>query len=553
MNMRDEFEEGAKVLTLPTSVGRKLVNMDNVGTDDEAFDEGASELILPTSVGRALVSIDDVGTDDVGIDDEAFDEGASELILPTSVGRTLVSIDDVGTDDEAFVVGTMMPPLPVNDETKVLPDTVTIIAPLLTETLNAGVDAALVGLLVVEFTEDGGMSPEAPVEENVAVNVEVEKVAALDETVTFGNPDIELGGGIAPDKPVEVETAVDSPIETISMPEDVITVMFRVGVCMEVGALVDTFELGGGPTLDDVVLVAPVEDGGGINPSDPNELAVSVLLATEKFAFPKDTVSTIVTTPPLGVGLGGIRPFPPLLIVVALEPETVNNVEPPDTVTRSTEDVVGFDGIMPERPVELIVKVDPALVMTSGVPSVVVVVVVLRTGPGAVGGIMPDRPVELATKVDPETVRVCAPEDTEMLVEFTKTGGIAPLPPVESDTRVELDIETSVVLRVVVVVVVLGPGTDEAGGMSPDRPVEMAVKVDPETVKVCAPEVAETLVELTKRGGIAPLPPVESDTRVELDIETSVVLRVVVVVVVLGPGTDEAGGISPDRPVEMAV
>jgi hypothetical protein len=305
---------------------------------------------------------------------------------------------------------------------------------------------------------------------------------------------------------------------------------------METGALLDTFKLGGGPTLDDVVLGAPVDDGGGINPPVPSEVAVRVLLATEKFALPRETVSTMVTTPPLGVGLGGIRSIPPVLMVVPLEPDTVKIVDPDDTITTKAEEVEGLGGIMPERFVEMIVKVDPEV---TGPPSVVVVVVVLKTGPVGVGGINPDRPVELAADVDVDTVTVCAPEDTEMLVEFTKTGGTKLLPPVESDIRVEPE-------RVVVVVVVLGPWADEAGGNSPPPPVEIAVKVDPETDTVCAPEDTEMRVELTKTGGTKLLPPVESDIRVEPE-------RVVVVVVVLGPWADEAGGISPPPPVEIAV
>jgi hypothetical protein len=81
------------------------------------------------------------------------------------------------------------------------------------------------------LTEDGGMSPEAPVEEKTPVALEVEKVAAPDETVTFGNAGLELGGGgIAPDAPVELDTAVDVPTDTISMPEEVVTVIFKTGV-----------------------------------------------------------------------------------------------------------------------------------------------------------------------------------------------------------------------------------------------------------------------------------------------------------------------------------
>jgi hypothetical protein len=107
-----------------------VINELEITTIDE-FEDGTGVLTLPTSVGRKLVNIDDVGTDD-----EAFDEGASELTLPTSVGRKLVRIDDVGTEDETFVVGTMIPPVPVKDETNVLLEIVTTVDPLLTETLT---------------------------------------------------------------------------------------------------------------------------------------------------------------------------------------------------------------------------------------------------------------------------------------------------------------------------------------------------------------------------------------------------------------------------------
>ncbi|RYE49993.1 MAG: hypothetical protein EOP21_04800, partial [Hyphomicrobiales bacterium] len=195
----------------------------------------------------------------------------------------------------------------------------------------------------MEFVEAGGMSPDPPVDERVAVDPDVERTTTPDDTATSGGePDTELAGGIAPKSPVDVNTAVEPPMDTISMPEDTDTVMFSPGVCVG-RTVLETSEPGGGPTLVELVSDPPVDDGGGMKPSEPVEFAVAVLLPTVKFPLPDETVSTIVTGP-LGVGPGGITPFPPLLAVIAVEKDITMTVEPTDTVSRIGEGVVELTG-----------------------------------------------------------------------------------------------------------------------------------------------------------------------------------------------------------------
>jgi hypothetical protein len=423
------------------------------------------------------------------------ERGSSELVPvePIEIGL-------VGTEDETFADGVMIPLLPVNEDVKVPPETVILPTLPVEETTMLGVGTGFVGPLMVTFAEPGGMIPDAPTEETVTVEPEVEnitnpdevvtlggdpgvelgggispndpvevntavdpevktiptpdetvtlgkdelaggitpdkpveektavdppveKIAEPDETVTFGTDPVELAGGIAPDAPLEVKTAVDAPKEMISTPEDVITVMFRPGVST------------GSATLDVLIFRPGIEEGGGMSPSDPVELAVAVLLATVKFALPTVTVS-IKVTGPVGVGTGGITPFPPSLIVVAVENDTINTVEPTDIVSM--------------RPTELV------------------------AGPG---GTTPDRPVELIVYVDPELV-------TTISVTLLEEGGMTPLSPVEDAVKVEPDSENSAVPRVtVVVVVVLRTGTTGLGdgGNKPSPLVEVYVEVDPET------------------------------------------------------------------------
>jgi hypothetical protein len=91
------------------------------------------------------------------------------------------------------------------------------------------------------------------------------------------------------------------------------------------------------------------------------------------------------------------------------------------------------------------------------------------------------------------------------------------------------------------------------GGTTPDRLVEVTVKVVPELVTTTS--VTNVLVKFA--GGTRPLPPVELKAKSDPDV---VVLRpsVVVVVVVLtrgpsGTGALGEGGMSPSVPVEMIV
>jgi hypothetical protein len=334
---REEFAEGVMIPSLP------VLDETNVPPDTVMFRAPLLTDTLISGVGKALVGLLVVELSVTGMELEGL--LVVELIV---IGMELMRLLVV----ELTVAGREVVGLVV---VELIVTGIELVRLLVVELTVAGPELA--GLLIVEFTVLGGISPDSPVEKVTAVDPKVEKVVPPVETVTLGAPDVELGGGIAPDNPVEVETKVDSTIEMISTPEEVVTVMFKPGVCAETGAVLDTLKLGGGPTLDEVVLVVPIDDdGGGINPSDPNEVAVRVLLATEKLTFPKETVSTMVTTPPLGVGLGGISPLPPLLMNVAVEPDTVTIVEPFDIVTTSAE--VG--GITDE----LAVKVTPELVKT---------------------------------------------------------------------------------------------------------------------------------------------------------------------------------------------
>lgn len=193
------------------------------------------------------------------------ERGASELVPvdPVEVGTNEVIFNDVGG---------IIPSLPVAEETNVLPETVTVVAPLLESTLTSGVGTTSVELLTVEFAKDGGMIPDAPVDEKVAVEPDVDTIRLPDDTVTFGGePEAELAGGIIPESPVEVNTAEEPPMEMISMPEETETVMFSPGVCVGTTVL-KMFEPGGGPTRVELVLGTAVDEVGGISPSEPVEL-----------------------------------------------------------------------------------------------------------------------------------------------------------------------------------------------------------------------------------------------------------------------------------------
>lgn len=168
--------------------------------------------------------------------------------------------------------------------------------------VNTAIPGAVVtsgGAVELEFAEAGGMAPELPTEMKVAVELAVERISTPDEILTKGgNPETELAGGMTPVKPVELVTAVELPMEMISIPEEVVTVMFNTGVSTGM-ALLEILTIGGGIMVDELVLKTADEEGG-MTPSEPVEVAVAVLLATVRFTLPSETVSTTVTTPPVG-------------------------------------------------------------------------------------------------------------------------------------------------------------------------------------------------------------------------------------------------------------
>jgi hypothetical protein len=244
----------------------------------------------------------------------------------------------VGTDDGALVDGVIIP---------------------------IGVGTGFVGPLIVTFAEPGGMIPDAPMDEIVAVDPEVEKITKPDETVMFGGElGIELGGGISPNDPVEVSTAVDPEVEKISTPDETVTLGKTelgggiapdapVDVVMAVDAPMEIISIP--EEVNTVTFKAGVERGGGIKPSPPVEPAVCVLPPIVIFPPPTVTVSVKVKGP-VEVGTGGIMPFPPSLIVVAVENDTINTVEPTDIVSiRPGKLEAGTGGTAPDAPVEVTV------------------------------------------------------------------------------------------------------------------------------------------------------------------------------------------------------
>jgi hypothetical protein len=462
--------------------------------------------------------------------------GWSESLVPVDLMATGL----VGTEDETFADGVMMPLLPVADEANVLPEIVILPTPPVEEMTIAGVGAEFVGPLIVMFAEPGGMTPEAPIDERMAVDPEVERITTPDDTVTFGggagielgggispNPPVELNtavdapvekkaepdemvtlgnselaGGIAPDTPVEVETAVDALMEMISIPEDVMIVTFTPGVSV------------GRATLDVLILRAGADEGGGMSPSEPNELTVAVLLPMVKFAPLTVTVSTKVTGP-VGVGIGGITPLPPSLTVVAVENETINTVEPIDTVSMAPAELERDPGgMMPLSPVEDAAKVEP----DAENPRVtVVVVVVFWTGIGD-GGLSPSPSVEINVDVDPLTT--ISVENIVVETDGMGDGGINPSVPVE--IKVDVDPLTTISVEITTAV--------GDGGMRPSLPVEIKVDVDPLTTISVENKAVETIPLAAGKlgvgtapvvGGIIPLSPVETCVAVEKNVVTS--------------------------------
>jgi hypothetical protein len=271
----------------------------------------------------------------------------------------------VGTDDGALVDGVIIPLSPVADEVNVPPEIVMLPTPPVVEMTTIGVGTGFVGPLIVTFAEPGGMIPDAPMDDIVAVDPEVEKITKPDETVMFGGElGIELGGGISPNDPVEVSTAVDPEVEKISTPDETVTLGKTelgggiapdapVDVVMAVDAPMEIISIP--EEVNTVTFKAGVERGGGIKPSPPVEPAVCVLPPIVIFPPPTVTVSVKVKGP-VEVGTGGIMPFPPSLIVVAVENDTINTVEPTDIVSiRPGKLEAGTSGTAPDAPVEVTV------------------------------------------------------------------------------------------------------------------------------------------------------------------------------------------------------
>lgn len=175
------------------------------------------------------------------------------------------SVELVVTGIEELNDGAIMPLLPVAEVIAVLHCIVNALLPPDDKIIIVGVGARLTKLLSDAFAEDGGIMPEAAVENTVAVDPEVEKIplvrriirALLEERLAGTVLDKLLeGGGMMPEAPAEEVTAVDPDIEETSRPDDAVRFGPMPGV--------------------DVELATPGADGGMI-PDAPAENVVAVL------------------------------------------------------------------------------------------------------------------------------------------------------------------------------------------------------------------------------------------------------------------------------------
>jgi hypothetical protein len=381
-------------------------------TGTEEFAEGNMTLLLACNVVDEAFALDNIveTTGNLELEISGADEFADGMVDEDGELGTGV---DIGIEE--FPDGGMIPLLPVADDVAVLPWIVKVIPPLVREIWTLGVATSLPELLVVEFPEDGGIRPDAPVEEAVAVDPDTEKISIPEEIVTFGKvSDVERGGGISPDEPVELMNAVRRDVENTALPEDTFTLVITsvkgggikpceliiVVVIVDVKILETTAVPPGGVLCDGVL------EAGGTSPSPRVEFAVNVLLPMVKFALPRETVR-ITLTGLLGVELGGISPFPPSLRLVAVNPDRVKFAEPVDTVATSTVE----------------------------------------------GAIIPPDAVELNVLVDPDTVKLLPPDDARTIVEPIETGGIKPWLPVEASVSVDPEAENRALPTLMMVVV----------------------------------------------------------------------------------------------------
>lgn len=289
----------------------------------------------------------------------------------------------VGIGIEVFAEGVMMPMVAVGIVVVVLPCTMMVFTLPIEDTSTFGVGARL-GLLVA-FADDGGIRPDAPVENVVAVEPPVEIISNPEEMVTFGTGDtmpdtidegkmalglaveemsspdetvkfgngvkselgtptfVEVDGGMMPDSPIENVIAVDPPVEETSMPEDTMLLMLGLGVEDESNRLVmlimgDLATEGVTGGRISVVMLGIVLAGGMI-PVALVEFKVYVLLPIVTLALP--TIDNETAIEALGTGLGGTIPDKPGLNIVAVAPDTVNSADPTETVSMGCREFAG--------------------------------------------------------------------------------------------------------------------------------------------------------------------------------------------------------------------
>jgi hypothetical protein len=403
--------------------------------------------------------------------------GAPELdpMDPLEIDATGELGADVGPVDKGIeeFAGGIIPLLSVDEVMAVLPWSVKVVAPLNEESVTLGVRARLIKLLAVEFTDGGGMTPDAALEEAVAVESEVEKIAMPDDVVMLvRDPDVELGGGMIPAEPVERVRAVEFDVEKISMPDEMVT-------------------FGTDPDVEP----------GGMTPAEPVERVSAVEFDVEKISMPDEMV-TFGTDP--GVELGGMTPAEPVERVSAVEFDVEKISVPDEMVTFETDSDVGFGGMTPAEPVERVRAVEFDVEKIS-MPDEMVT---FETDPDVgFGGMTPAEPVETVSAVEFDVENTTLPEDTFTLVMTSMMGGgirLAELTIVV--VVVDVNISTTgggirlAELTIVVVVV--------------DVEISDAVTTPPDG-KICDTFPDEAL-DITLAGGIRPPPPVESAVKVLL-------------------------------------
>jgi hypothetical protein len=310
-------------------------------------------------------------------------------------------------------------------------------------------------VLEVEFSEAGGISPDAPVEIEVPAEPEVENVRASIETVTCGDDsEAVLGigeletfveaGGMRPFEPVETKVEVDPEVVLWKPPDETMMLTFALGVGIAL-ALLEMPEDGDTVPLDALP--------GGTNPLSPVEVKVAVLLPTVTLALPADMDTD--APPELEPGTGGMIPAEPVLTKVDVDPEVVEAKDPTETVTFGDAELLGS------------VEFDTAWMVCDAKLLDLV----------SIDGVMiPSAPSEVIVEVAPERVRLADPADVATLVEFAVYVRLVVLTP-DSELPVSLE-KLDIEARVEMVIAADPP--DEAGGIAPLSPVETNVAVEPD-------------------------------------------------------------------------